>query len=485
MIFPPPQLRLGSIFRRRACAVPLALLLASAGCSLPQKYHLTDRSCVSDNLIARFDQPLGPTTCSRQIIYPNGISLQVELNEEQAVILALWNNALLLETLADVGIAQGDLVQAGLLPNPEFVYFWPVHDKPFKYLTDFPLESLWLRPIRVAAGEREVERQCQRVTQVGLDTIRDTRQAFADVLLAHGQKVVAYQAVEIRKEIARLAQEGLAAGDISRQEASASLIEAHIAEQDAARIDFNIAIAEERLRNLMGVSDDRAPLRLSLVPMVFPEPPPVGPLVSEAIASRPDALAAVRNAEAFAERLRITRIGWVRFLGILDATSGRNGHEFGPAMRMTVPIFNWNQGNIARSEADLEKAERQRKTVNNQIVQDVYQAHLRYEQGRAEIKILDERVLPEVDAAIRRTELAYKEGATSYVVVLQNVQQFLTSRLRQYQLQTELRRNWAELERSVGRHLADFPRPAYEHVPVPNTPREQMHEAARVQTLQR
>src|SRR5262249_61295072 len=111
--------------------------------------------------------------------------------------------------------------------------------------------------------------------------------------------------------------------------------------------------------------------------------------------------------------------------------------------------------------------ERQRQTVNNQIVQDVYQSQLRFAQAQAEFAILSTKVRPEAETALRRTELAYREGNTSYVVVLQTTQQWIFSRLREYELQANLRRTWAELERSVGRHLEDLPPPNPEIAPPP------------------
>lgn len=433
-------------------AAVIALLLG--GCASHSNYALTDRSAVSGQIACRFGEPLGDPTCPRELVYPNGITLADELTEEEAVILALWNNAALLELLTDLGLAQGDLVQAGLLPNPEIVYFFPVTDKPYKYALEFPLEALWLRPIRVAAAEREVERVTQRLTQAGIDLIRDTRQAYADAVLAYGRRTVSSDAVKIRGRIAALAKARLDAGDINPQENATAQIDSFRAQQDFSRTQYDIGIAEERLRNLMGVSVDRTPLQLQTAERLYPPAPDIDLLVSDATESRPDALAAAQFSASAAERLRLARIGWVRFLGILDATSGRRtGHEFGPAFRSTLPIFNWNQGGISRAEAELERAERQRQTVNNQIIMDVHQAHLRYVQAYTELDILKQRVRPEVENAIRRTELAYREGNTPYVVVLQTTQQLLDSRFREVQLQADLRRAWSDLERSVGRHL--------------------------------
>lgn len=445
--------RLWSNTRYASIGAMVALALSSIGCATHRtEYGLTDRTCVSAELANRFGHDVGPAMCPRQVVYPNGISLDREIFEEEAVLMALWNNAAFLELLTDLGIAQGDLVQAGLLPNPEFVYFFPVSDKPFKYVFEFPIESLWLRPIRIAAAEREHDRVCLRLSQAGLDLIRDTRQAYADVLLARGRHEVALEAVALREKIAQLTKARLDAGDISPQETASARIDASRAEQELERAGFDIGIAEERLRNFMGVPFDRSPLRLAQ-PAPTTTPLALEPLLDEAVKNRPDALAAKEFAAAAAERLRLTKLGWVRFLGILDATSGRNGHEFGPAFRVTLPIFNRNQGEIARAEAALEKAVRQSQTVENQIALDVQQAHLRLDQGRAEILILREKVLPEVQKAIQRTERAYREGNTPYVVVLQTTQQLIESRLREEQIEADLRRAWADLERSVGRHL--------------------------------
>ena len=430
----------------------IALLATLSGCACPRS--ACDRSCVAANIEERTGFSLGPAGCPDEIVLPNGASLEDGLSDEEAILIALWNNAAFQETLADLGLAHGDLVQVGLLPNPEFVYYFPASEKPFKYLIDLPIEALCLRPIRIAAAEREADRVGQRLAQSALDLIRDVRQAYADVLLAHGRLGVAQEAVRIRGHIAKLAEARLAAGDISGQEAATARIDALQAQQDVARFRYDVDIAEERLRNLMALGMDRTPLHLDETPPPLRADLDPEQLTAEALETRPDALAADQAVAAACQRLRLSRLGWFRLLGLLDATSGQDkGHEFSPAFRVTVPIFHWNQGGIARAEAELAKASRQSETVRNQIVLDVHQADNRYRQARAELKILDGQVRPEVEAAIRRLEQAYREGNVPYVVVLETTRQLLDSRVRQQQLHAELRRAWAELERSVGRHL--------------------------------
>jgi len=414
-----------------------------------------DRGSVGRSIEARFGTGGGGASLdSEHLVVPRELFEGSPIAEDLAVLLALWNNAAFHESLVELDLTRADLVQAGLLPNPEFVYFWPAPDKPFKFLIDFPIEAVWLRPMRLKATASENERAGARLTQLGLDLIRDTRLAYSDLRLAHDRVRVAERAVALRDRITQLAETRLKAGDASPLEVSTARIDALRAEQDLTGVRQEVTVAQEKLRLLTGLSAYSFPIVPEETPFEPGAQPNVDELVAEAVATRPDAVAADRAAMAAAERLRIAKLGWVRFLGLLDATSGRNtGHEFGPALRMTVPLFNRNQGGIARAEAELDQLERRRQTVNDQIVQDVRTAHARVRQARAELEFLQRKTRPEVDIVLKRAESAFKEGNVTYLIVLEINRQLIDTDTREAQLYADLRRWWAELERSVGRKL--------------------------------
>jgi cobalt-zinc-cadmium efflux system outer membrane protein len=129
---------------------------------------------------------------------------------------------------------------------------------------------------------------------------------------------------------------------------------------------------------------------------------------------------------------------------------------------VTLPIFNQNQGLIARAEAEVERAVSQQRTLHDRIIMEVEQAQVRVEQAALEYKVLETQVRPEVELAIRRAEIAYREGDTPFVVVLQTSRQLIDMKLRRVQLEADLQRSWAELERSVGRKLLVVPSGAEE-----------------------
>jgi len=409
---------------------------------------------MSSTVSERFGAPLGPPAPVDRLVVPPGVEAGKPLAEDEAVLLALWNNPAFLELLVDLKLTRADLVQAGLLPNPEIVYTFSAPEKPFKYLIEMPIEVLWLRPIRIAAAEQENARACARLTQAAFDLIRDTRQAYADLLLARERLRVAEEAVALRTRIANLAANRLKAGDASVQEAATARTDALQAKQDAVRIGYEIPLAEARLKNLTGLAAVTAPLALAT-----DQPDPAAEfdgeqLVAEAIAIRPDALSAEFAVQAAAERVRLAKLIWFRFLGILDSTSGRGkGTLLSPAFRVTVPLFNRNQGGIARAEAELEQAQRRKLSVQNQIVLDVRLAHARHRQARSELVVLRESVRPEVEASIRRADRAFENGNATYLIVLEITRQLIDTYNREAQLRADLRRAWADLERSVGRRL--------------------------------
>jgi cobalt-zinc-cadmium efflux system outer membrane protein len=427
-----------------------AVLCALAGCKAPPG---AGPGRVSQAVAARFGAAV-PSPRPGDRVVPDALVRGEPLGEDQAVIVALWNNAQFHESLTELDLTSADLVQAGLLPNPELVYLWPVAHKPFKYLIEFPVEAVWLRPLRLKVAGAESARAAARLTQLALDLIRDTRQAYADLHLAHDRVKVAERAVAVRERIQELAEARLKAGDASALEVSAARIDALQARQDLTRVGYEVPVAEERLRLLMGLGASPVPLPPESVAFDPRLPADLDALVGEAVAARPDAEAAAHAARAAAERLRVARLGWVRLLGILDASSGRaTGHEFGPALRMTVPIFNRNQGGIARAEAELDQLTRRQQTVEDQIRLDVRTAYARFQQARAELDLLRKKTRPEVEAALRRAEAAFEKGGATYLIVLESNRQLIDTYAREAQLSADLRRAWAELERAVGRRL--------------------------------
>src|SRR5262245_7721 len=388
------------------------------------------------------------------LVVPESVNLADGLSETEAVQLALRNNAAFQELLIDVGLAHADLVQAGQLTNPDFQYIFGTAAKPFSYVIDLTVDTIVLRPIRQRAAGAEWERTRERLTQAGLDLVRDTRLAYADWALARERVTIANENLKLRERIATLTEDRLKAGDATPLEVSTAKIDSLRAKQEATRANNDLPIVEERLRNLSGLGASR----VALVPQAS-EPPSelvaeIEPLVADAIASRPDVLAAEHAIAAADERVRLARLGWFRLVVIGDATSGNNGHEFSPGFKISVPIFNWNQGATLRAESERERAARQLQTVRERAILDVRQAFAQYGQAAADYREWSTEIRAAVELAVRRAEATYKGKEASLLLVLETSRQMIDTRTREAQLRADLLKALAELERSVGHRVS-------------------------------
>ncbi len=101
------------------CALASAGLLSACD-SAPKDAGYGDvRQLVSDRtgLVVQWDCG---TADDQEVAMAVAKMLHVQLNADQAAQIALLNNHHLQATFEDLGIAQADLVQAGLLKNPVF-----------------------------------------------------------------------------------------------------------------------------------------------------------------------------------------------------------------------------------------------------------------------------------------------------------------------------------------------------------------------------
>ena len=219
---------------------------------------------------------------------PPDVELDDGLSEDEAIAAALANNSAFRAALAQLQMARGDVIQAGLLANPNIVAIFPVSVKQLEWILYLPIDAFVLRPHRREIAQSDYQRVAYQLVQQGLDLVRDVRLAHADLALAAQQAQLADEEVEIRQGIADLTGRRLERGEISELESTTAQIDALNARAKAALLQQNVIVARSRLAMLVGLPFDDE--RLQVGPL---EPPievelDVAALTDEALASRPD-----------------------------------------------------------------------------------------------------------------------------------------------------------------------------------------------------
>jgi cobalt-zinc-cadmium efflux system outer membrane protein len=433
-------------------------------------------AAVSKQVKERTGHELNPMAKASGAALPDGVSLDDGVSEDETVAIALWNNAALQAELTALGIARADLIEAGLLRNPSLTVIFPFSTRILEAVANWPLEALWQRPRRVAAAKLELERVGESLIPRALDLVRDVRLAYADYALALARARIAQQSVRERSEIAVIFNARFRAGDISELETGAARLDAGLAEEQAAHLTHEVALAQTRLRALLGFSTEsqafninvpftagaagaNQPVSVNASTTAFTPPAAsqnetLGELIKQALEARPELKVAELAIEAAGQRAKWERSRILAVSAIAkEYGRGANGFEQGPGLQIELPIFNRNQGGISRAEAEIERAAKQLIAARQRVAAEVQEAYVQMVQAREAHEVWRARVLPAIEQDIRLAERAYASGDVAYLFVLENTRRLTDARLREPELQAATARALALLERGVGRRL--------------------------------
>lgn len=426
------------------------LALLSSGCARPKLQ--APLQVTSAGIAARTGLPAIPDAAAKnRPRFPPGIDLTRPLSADDAAAIALWNNPQLHTDLAALGLAYGDLIDAGLLRNPRLDVLFPVGLKPFELLLNVPVDALWTRPRRVAASQAAYDQLAQSLVQNGVDTVRDARLAHADLILARARMKAGESILALRSRIVELTDARLRAGDISELDAMAARADAATAAEQLVRFRHDVELASERLRIALGLSTDRSSFDVKADPVSTAAPPSASDLLGKALEARPDLRAAEIAVAAATKRAR-----WERsriFVVAAELSSkdlGSNGILSGPGLSAEAPIFNRNQGLIARADADIEAVSRQYLNVKQRVAFEVYESRELLVQAQELLAQLRDRVLPQFRQSATLAEQQYERGDVAYLFVLEESRSLIDAELRLADAEAAVRRGFAQLERSVG-----------------------------------
>lgn len=426
--------------------IVIAITIIMCGChTIP---NIADKSGVVQKVVDH-DQQLSKNTVLDVEQIAIKLHENVMLTESEAVLYALNNNATFKSLLIDLKLAKADLVNAGLLPNPELLFAFGVTNKPYRYAIDLPIELLWLRPIRLSTMKHEADATAYRLTQSGLNLIRDARISYTQAVLSQEQLKVAESAYQLRNNIYNLSLKRLEAGDINGKDILLAQNDAITAKRDWELAKYEVKIKMQNLLYVLGVGQKFQDITLSLNLVPACNADEIEYLESQSLAHRPDILSAQYSVNAAKEKIKLSKLNWLKITASADATSGQvNGHTLGPAIRSTLPIANQNQGAISRAEAELEKAELYLETLKQQAVLEIRTTHLQYQQSCHDWHALQNHIMPTVQQMIKLTEQAYQKGDISYLQTLEANRQIVDTQMREVQLKANLMAKLAELMRS-------------------------------------
>jgi len=283
--------------------------------------------------------------------------LGTPLSAEAAVQVALLNNRGLQASFDELGIADADRVQAGLLPNPGFTFGrlrQGAGSEIDRSLT-FNLSHLLTMPMaRDIAGQRLEQTRGAAIISV-LSLASRTRKAYFTALAAEESVRYMLQVQSAAEAGAELARRQAQTGNWNKlQQAREQGFYADAA-LNLARAEQVRGEAREQLTRLLGLWGEQTRFRL---PERMPELPASASELPDiertAMAQRMDVQAARLRTEQVAKSLGLTRA--TRFVNALELGVMRNSFsedqtERGFEISVELPLFDWGTARVARAEA--------------------------------------------------------------------------------------------------------------------------------------
>src|SRR6266508_311211 len=283
------------------------------------------------------------------------------LTADSAVQIALLNNHNLQATYEELGIAQADLVEAGLLKNPVFTFErrFPGQAMELDLLKEFI--DVLLLPLRKRIAAAQFEAAKLRVAHEVLATAAEARAAFYE---HQGDQ----QLVDLRKTVAE-ATERSAETALKMKEAG-NLRNLDLATEQASHAQAKIELAKaqseavqsrEKLNKLMGAFGAQTNWTVaSRLPELPGGEVSTSQLESRAIQQRLDLGAARQQFIAEARAHGIARaeaiLQGTEFGAHYEHEIEGGIHSIGPSVNVPIPIFNQGQPAVARSSAKLRQS---------------------------------------------------------------------------------------------------------------------------------
>ena len=344
------------------------------------------------------------------------------LSLPEALSAAFAQNPELAAAGREIGIAEGERRQAGLIPNPQLS--WEVEDTRRETRTTTvtlsqPLELGGKRGARIAVAGAG-----QTIAQLDLERQRnglraDVVQAFHAALRAQTALELAQQSQALTERGLRVVQGRVTAGQSSPVEATRAQVQLAQAQAQVRRAASQRSVAYQALARLTGspvARFDRL-LATDLSPGAAP--------AAEALLARVEQTAEWRLAAAQVERGEAS-LGSEKAQRIPDLTVSL-GSQYSREDRervnvvglsMPLPLFDRNQGNVLVAARRADQARDLRNAVELRLRSETRSALSQWATAMQEVQAYNRTILPSAQQAVDTATRGFEMGKFAFLDVL-------------------------------------------------------------------
>jgi cobalt-zinc-cadmium efflux system outer membrane protein len=397
---------------------------------------------------------------------------QQSISIEQAVQEALQNNPGLLAERLGIPVAETAVITARLRPNPVLSASADHLDWLGTGFNDVngagPTETALRVDIPFERGHKleyrvDTAGYAQKIAEARVaDSIRrlrlDVTLACIDVLEAKARLDLANDNLNSLQGVVQLNETRLQGGAIPPIELTRSRVAMLQFRSNVKTAQLALTTARIRLQTLLGRASGPVDISDPLKIPIPPSEPALDQIQARAISVRPDIQAARLDQARSQSELRLQLAN-----GKVDYTAGAEyrrqqgvngtGNSVGFFFSVPLPVFNRNQGEIARVTSEQVQLQKQIDALQSQVSGEVTGAYREYETARQLIGDIESDLLGLSQEARATTNYVYQAGAGSLLDVLDAQRAFNETMSTYYDAQADYRRAVSRLASVVGEEV--------------------------------
>lgn len=337
-----------------------------------------------------------------------------ELDLDRAVRIAMLTSPELQASFAEIGVGRAELVGAVVLENP-------TAELELKFPTAGGDPSVELAVLQDVVGLATYSRR-RRAARIRLDLGRQRAIAAAVDLVAEVQRAflraqAAAALVELRRTVLtaadaawELARRLHDAGNITRLDLVQEQAQYEEARLALERAEADVGVARARLAEVLGLEGALAE-GWTIAPRLpeLPERLALDELEADALAASLDLEGADLEARAAAADADVAALGWLPelALGVAAEREPEGKWAVGPAIELSLPIFDRGQGARARSRAEQDAARARYRARAVEVRAAVRAVRVELHAARARAERIRDVLLPLRQEILDQTLLQY------------------------------------------------------------------------------
>jgi len=388
-----------------------------------------------------------------------------QITLEQAITMALANSPSIKAARTQIQQNQAQEITANLRPNPTLAWdsqFIPVFSGDFSTdtLNNLQQFDIGLGYLFERGHKRQNRLQAARdTTAVTAAQVADTErtlvfnvaQQFINVLLANSTLQFAQEALRSFQETVNISAERYRAGDIS---------EGDYLKIQLQMLQFQTDVSSARVAKVQALGSLRQLVGYASLPHDFdvvgdldykPLTAALPDLQVKALATRPDLLAAQKGVKAANSQISLAKANAkVDFNASASYSHVSGASSTSLFFSVPLPIFDRNQGEIARTKFALTGAELTAKAAEDTVMTDVTNAYESASSNQDVVKLYVSGYLKQAQDSRDISQYAYKAGAATLLDFLDAERSYRSTQLAYRQALAAYMLSLEQLRQAIG-----------------------------------